>query len=214
MARSVAAPLASPLAGWARDAWLNQVAWLLRTRFLEAGRALPSRFRVVEARGPANDERRCEGAWTIEEDGGVLVVAHVPRAGSERAAAALVHTLAHAALADDGRHGPEFHALARALDVRGGAAIEAGPRLARALGAVLEEAGPLPERLGSVATRGRKKQSVRMLKVECATCGLVARMTRKWLESCGVVHCPSHGPMVVCTVSDEPRALDSSRLPF
>ena len=35
----------------------------------------------------------------------------------------------------------------------------------------------------------------RMIKMECLTCGYVARAAKKWIESVGVVHCPEHGAM-------------------
>lgn len=39
-----------------------------------------------------------------------------------------------------------------------------------------------------------KKQTTRLLKVECGQCGYTARVTRKWLEV-GPPGCPTHGPM-------------------
>lgn len=40
-----------------------------------------------------------------------------------------------------------------------------------------------------------KKQTTRLGKFSCETCGYIARTTRKWLESVGAPHCPKHGEM-------------------
>lgn len=40
------------------------------------------------------------------------------------------------------------------------------------------------------------KQSSRMLKCECPTCGYVARTTRYWIKERGTPACPDHGAMV------------------
>jgi hypothetical protein len=45
-----------------------------------------------------------------------------------------------------------------------------------------------------------------MLKVECPECGLVARMTRKWIDDVGPVECPDHGPMRVEEKGDNEAA--------
>ena len=42
-----------------------------------------------------------------------------------------------------------------------------------------------------------KKQSTRLLKCECPTCGYIARVAWKWLEDKGAPHCPEHGEMEV-----------------
>lgn len=39
-----------------------------------------------------------------------------------------------------------------------------------------------------------KKQTTRLLKVECGQCGYTVRLTRKWLDV-GPPGCPEHGPM-------------------
>ncbi len=37
----------------------------------------------------------------------------------------------------------------------------------------------------------------RLVKVECASCGYVARISQKWIDSPGPAHCPDHGAMNV-----------------
>lgn len=55
-----------------------------------------------------------------------------------------------------------------------------------------EESGEAPE-AGDESSRP-KKQTTRLLKVECGQCGYTVRLTRKWLDV-GPPGCPEHGAM-------------------
>lgn len=46
------------------------------------------------------------------------------------------------------------------------------------------------------------KQGTRLIKLECGTCGYVARTTKKWLDEVGPCHCPEHGAMNFETPKD------------
>ncbi|MDZ5647159.1 transcription elongation protein SprT [Nitrospirillum sp. BR 11828] len=39
------------------------------------------------------------------------------------------------------------------------------------------------------------KQGTRLIKVSCKECGYTARVARKWLDTVGALHCPTHGAM-------------------
>lgn len=42
-----------------------------------------------------------------------------------------------------------------------------------------------------------RRQTCRLLKVECPTCGYIARVTRKWLDARGAPICPTdQEPMI------------------
>ena len=45
------------------------------------------------------------------------------------------------------------------------------------------------------AVAAPKKQSSRLLKAECESCGYTVRVTRKWVDQVGAPHCPTHGEM-------------------
>lgn len=51
------------------------------------------------------------------------------------------------------------------------------------------------DKLQELITNAPKKQTTRLMKVLCADCGYVARVSRKWLDEVGPPHCPDHGPM-------------------
>lgn len=69
---------------------------------------------------------------------------------------------------------------------------------------IVKAAGPLPHR-ELRAIRPAKKQKTRLLKVECLTCGYVARVTLKWLDEAGAPFCGhvKHGRMVCEDVETE-----------
>lgn len=62
--------------------------------------------------------------------------------------------------------------------------------------------GALVVRVAGVGVRGGKSRGPgsgsRMVKMQCAECGYVARAARKWIDQVGPVHCPEHGEMEVC----------------
>ena len=59
---------------------------------------------------------------------------------------------------------------------------------------------PKPCSMG-IGTRGGKSRGAgsgsRLLKIECESCGYVARVSAKWIDDPGPPHCPNHGAMVV-----------------
>jgi hypothetical protein len=70
-----------------------------------------------------------------------------------------------------------------------------GERFVQVVTPILAEVGSFPHApLDWAGWRsGPKKQTGRLLKVECGECGLVVRQTRKWFEEVGPAHCPEHG---------------------
>ncbi|HYD29212.1 hypothetical protein [Brevundimonas sp.] len=54
---------------------------------------------------------------------------------------------------------------------------------------------PHGERSAAAPAGGAKKQTARMIKCTCATCGYVARTSRMWIVEVGAPHCPRHGAM-------------------
>lgn len=45
---------------------------------------------------------------------------------------------------------------------------------------------------GKIST-GPKKQTTRLVKVDCEECGFLVRMSQKWIDEKGFPHCPEHG---------------------
>jgi hypothetical protein len=100
----------------------------------------------------------------------------------------LVHELVHAIVPDAGHKAP-FKRIALAVGLTGKMrSTVAGPKLKARLNELARELGPIPQS-AIILGEGRKKQSTRMIKVECSDCGYVARTTRQWLETIGAPLC-------------------------
>jgi hypothetical protein len=111
-------------------------------------------------------------------------------------AAILAHELVHAAVGIKAGHGPAFRKVALAIGLEGKMkSTTAGAALAAKLAAMLKSVGPLPHAKLSFdgLTTRPKKQTSRLIKCECSTCGYVVRTARKWIEEKGAPICPTRG---------------------
>lgn len=111
--------------------------------------------------------------------------------------AVLAHELLHASVGCEHGHKAPFKRGMKAIGLEGPArATHAGPRLQPEINRIIGALGDYPHAALTPSTRERK-QSTRLLKVECTGCGYVARVTRVWLERDGAPLCPcNHKPMV------------------
>ena len=101
----------------------------------------------------------------------------------------LAHEMVHAVLGAEAGHGPKFKRLATAIGLEGKmTATVAGDKLKEKLASIIDLLGDYPH--PKVTLTGGKKQTTRMIKVECENTGYVARMSRKWLEEHGAPICP------------------------
>lgn len=69
-------------------------------------------------------------------------------------------------------------------------ATVAGEDLKARLDEICEDLGDYPH--AALNPNVRKKQTTRMLKVECKETGYKARLTAKWLDEYGAPKCPCH----------------------
>jgi hypothetical protein len=107
----------------------------------------------------------------------------------------LVHELVHACTPGTGHRSP-FRKLAIAVGLTGKMkSTVAGPELKECLNVLSSEIGPYPH--AGINLAERKKQTTRLNKAECASCGYTVRVTQKWLEI-GAPLCPcNQKPMEV-----------------
>lgn len=109
--------------------------------------------------------------------------------------AVLVHELVHAVVGCDKKHGKVFGKCARTMGLEGKlTATYAGPALKGSIEKWLKILDVYPHAKLDLLKSPVKKQTTRMVKCECGTCGYVCRTTKKWLLV-GVPHCPDHGAM-------------------
>lgn len=109
----------------------------------------------------------------------------------------LAHELIHAIDDCQSGHKGRFAKIAKALGLTGKmTATVAGDELKATLEVIAASLGDYPHAAlvnPGAGAEGPKKQSTRMMKVECAEgSGYKARMTRQWLEEFGAPICPCH----------------------
>ena len=108
----------------------------------------------------------------------------------------LLHELVHAIQTDlfpkSKAHGKEFRAICKKIGMDGSkkyAQACAGIELSKLIKEWIKEIGKYPH--GSINLKAdRKKQSTRMIKLECSCCGFIARCSNGAINNCGLpFHC-------------------------
>jgi hypothetical protein len=171
-----------------REAWLLGLTDAIRPWYEELGLTVPDVRVSVGFSSKGSRSKVIGECWHGEsaDDGQPQVFIHPGLDTPEGVAATVVHELIHAALGPGKKHGPAFKAPAVALGLEGRmTATVPGDALLDRLRPVLLDLGPYPHaRLlsGGARTDGPPKQSTRMRKAECSTCGYLVRTTQKWLD--------------------------------
>ncbi len=189
-----------------REEWLHAVKDRLAPKFLEVSAPLPSNIRVTcgfPSHGATGRQSFVAGeCWpdTASTDK-VFEIFISPRLDAFRAGGVLVHELCHAADRCKHAHKAPFAKIAKAMGLVGKiTGTKAGPELTKDLERILREVGPYPHAALNVFTEDDKKQTTRLIKASCETCGYTVRVTRKWLEQDGAPICPAddgeHGTML------------------
>lgn len=100
----------------------------------------------------------------------------------------LVHEAIHAAVGVEHGHKKPFKTAAVAAGLEGKmTATTAGDKLMDMIAHWSGLLGDYPH--SAMSSAGRKKQSTRLVKVECGGCGYVLRTTQKWLDKSGCPLC-------------------------
>lgn len=200
-----------------REAWLHRVGEAMAERIEEATSATLPKWRVScgfpSSGGRLGGKTLVRGeCWAAAASADLHAEIFInPVLDDVRTVVAiLAHELIHAAL-PLAKHGPAFQKAARAIG-HAKPFTSANPTddFWTWAGAIVAAAGPYPHaQLNAAAPIGqRKKQTARLLKAECETCGYTVRLARKWIEDAGAPICPrrGHGAMLceAATDDDEP----------
>jgi len=171
-----------------REQWLNQLLDALRPIFQGADAEVPEHVRVScgwpSKAATARKNRRIGECWDKEQSSDEHYEIFVSPILSDSLAVAdtLVHELVHACVGTKCGHRAPFRRLALAVGLEGEMrSSSAGEDLLLVLKELIKQLGPYPH--GEISfPEKEKKQSTRLLKVECPDCGYTVRTTRKWLE--------------------------------
>lgn len=174
-----------------REQWLNDFATAARPQFEAKGFKVPANVRVsVGFPSTGRKGKRIGECWSSlsSRDGHFEIFLHPTLDDSARIADVLTHELIHAAVGLEAGHGPAFRRCATALGLVGKmTATTAGPEFNAWANPIVERLGPIPHaslRSGS----GPKKQTTRLIKCTCDTCGFTMRTAAKWILD--AMYCP------------------------
>jgi hypothetical protein len=179
-----------------REAWLRSAVGIIGPYVQErTGHTVPPDL-WVSVGFPINGARSRNGLKTIGEchyatdDGVPAVFIHPELDDGARVLDVLLHEAVHAALPVGTGHGRPFARAVEACGLAGkptATVVAEGSPLADTIAEWLDDLGDYPH--AKVNTSNRKKQTTRMLKVECPADGYTVRTTAKWLAM-GVPTCP------------------------
>ncbi|MFG3715839.1 hypothetical protein [Micromonospora sp. NPDC047730] len=184
-----------------REAWLVGAVNALRPLFAEHTVTLPTvRVSVgwpgVSSRkGLTKVIGQCWASFTTADKTPQVFISPA-LADAGQVLETLVHELIHAWDDCKSGHKGDFAKLAKRVGLTGKmTATVAGDDLKAKLAEIAAQLGEYPHAKLSAGVRdgqGEKKQTTRMLKVECPDSGYTARTTRKWLDEVGAPICPCH----------------------
>ena len=178
-----------------REHWLTEMIALQRDHFARHGHTVPSNIRVscgLPSRGAFSRSQEVVGeCWPLQcnKDGHFEIFISPVLDDPKAIAHIITHELVH--VVDECKHGHRvpFKRIATAVGLTGKmTSTVPTPELATSLEEFVEELGSYPHGALTVE-RPHKKQSTRNLKVTCAICGYIARITRYWLDAVGPPIC-------------------------
>jgi predicted SprT family Zn-dependent metalloprotease len=174
-----------------REQWLNAFTDKARPIFAKRGFELPIKIRVSVGfmfRSP----KAIGQCWaeSASADGHREVFINPTQADSARVADILTHELCHTLFGPDEKHGKEFKRAAFGMGLEGKAtATVAGDNWREWAFPIIAKLGPIPHGAIDPSASGVKKQTTRLLKCECDTCGFIFRATAKHVNG-KALRCP------------------------
>ena len=174
-----------------REEWLTALVEKLAPLFVAQNYELPA-IRVSCSWPSRLPRKRIGECWQARasKDGSSQIFISPTLDDGVRVADVMVHELLHAVLPDDVRHKGPFRQGMKALGLEGKpTATTAGPELKERLNIICSDLGKYPHAALSLDLQ-MKKQTTRLVKLECPGCGYIIRTTRTWIDDAGVPTCP------------------------
>ena len=177
-----------------REEWLMAFTKRATPIFEKAGYDVPAHIRMAVgftstgARG-----KRIGECWTDEcsEDGAFEIFIDPKLGDASRIADVLTHELIHAIVGIEAGHKKPFVDCMKAVGLIGKpTATLAGPDWHKWADPIIDDLGKLPHAAIKPGSNGTKKQTTRMIKCECGSCGFTFRTSAKWLEGGAELRCP------------------------
>lgn len=177
-----------------REGWMQAAVDLARPMFIAAGKPLPlnTRVSVGFTAGGARSQKHIGECWgpAASIDGGREIFIRPELDKPLQVLSVLVHELCHAALPHTVKHTAPFRRLGEEMLLEGKPkSMHGGVAFAKVWEPLLDKLGPYPHARFNAGKR--EKQTTRMIKVECNSCGFSFRTSRKWIADGGELQCPS-----------------------
>lgn len=192
-----------------REEWLTFVTDRLRPAFAAVHAPIPLKVRFAIGFTSAGYRSKAIGecwATTASGDNTAEIFIKPDQDNVKTVAGILAHELVHAAVGVEHGHKAPFKKVCKALGFEGKMtqALPGKIMQCETMDPILKLAGPLPHKKMTFKS-GKKKQTTRLLKAECATCGYTVRLTKKWADV-GLPFCGAsvkHGRMVCDDYEDD-----------
>ena len=172
-----------------REEWLNALANKLRADFKALGYSLPTKLhiscgwplgRALEDAKGSRSIGQCFDA-SLSKNGFTEIFISPFLDKKMRVAETLIHELVHAAVGTKHGHRAPFRRCAVELGLQGKMThTHAGSKLRERLNELSKPLGKYPHSTLDVSKR--KKQTTRMIKLQCDDCGYVVRTSDKWIQ--------------------------------
>lgn len=182
-----------------REEWLSAFVKYMRPVFVAAGVPLPEKIRISCA-FPVRTRTAIGQILSrlVSADSTREIFISPVLSDAARVCDVVIHELVHAALPEGSGHRKEFRRLALKLGLTGKmTATTAGEQLRAWLETVIPVfLGPYPHSKVMSFDTG-KKQTTRLIKLQCPDCEMVIRTTRIWLEEVGAPTCACGGKFII-----------------
>lgn len=119
--------------------------------------------------------------------------------------ATLVHELVHAAVGNEANHGPKFRKCALSVGLEGQMRSTCASKQLQDYfkKVIIKRIGRYPHAVLNVGDRPVKKQTTRMIKMECSDCGYICRAALSKILASGAVICPCNDEAMKVELPDE-----------
>jgi len=182
-----------------KEQWLNTaLTKFIRKHFTDAGYTVPDNVRLSTgwpSRGALAKKRVLGQAWSAENSADETheIIISVYLDDPCEVLATLIHEVVHVVVGHEVGHRKPFVDCMKLVGLEGKAtATVASDDLKEKIAKWLPVLGWYPH--AKLDGSEQKKQSTRMIKMECKECGCVVRTSRKWLETFGDEWpCPCEG---------------------
>lgn len=184
-----------------RESWLDKAVSLIsKNLFAKRGYKVPNvRVSVgfpYGSRGSKAIGQHWAPEASIDKRGSIFI--SPSQANGLEVLSILTHELVHAVVGNKVGHGPEFKKCALDVGLEGKMrSTTAGPELESLLGVILKRLGKYPHAKLEPGHGPVKKQTTRMIKMECFDCDYKVRASLTAITTHGAVICPCGEEMQV-----------------